>query len=214
LDLSNRIDQGTEDELVALASEGDLHAFNQLVLKYQDMAYNYACSLVGDPDTADDMVQESFIKAFGNINGFRGGSFRSWLLRIVTNTSYDLFRRLRRHPEQSIFPVYTNNEEVESPSWLVDPTISVQETVEHNEEVNRVYQILDELPAVYRITSTLIDIYELDYREAAKILNVPLGTIKSRLARARLRIEEKLLEDQENLIQKGKAICETYIYSD
>jgi len=199
MDSSNRIDEHIEGELVAMASKGDLDAFNRLVLNYQNMAYNLSYALVGDPDSADDVAQESFIKAFRNISRFRGGSFRSWLLRIVTNTSYDLLRRLRVHPEQSLFLVDAHDDEIESPKWLIDPTALVEFIVEQNEEVKHAYQVLDELPAAYRSTITLIDLYELDYKETARILNAPLGTIKSRLARARLRIKEKLQEDQENL---------------
>ena len=183
MDSSNRIDKHTEDELVAMASKGDSNAFNQLVVIYQNIAYNHAYALIGNPDRADDITQESFIKAFRNISRFRGDSFRSWLLRIVTNTSYDLFRRFRIHPEQSLFPMDANNEEME-PTWLADPAVSVERTVEYNEDVKRLYQVLDELPTIYRSVIILIDLYELDYKEAARILKIPLGRIKSRLARA------------------------------
>lgn len=213
MSFSNRINRRTEDELVARATAGDLHAFNQLILLYQDLAYNHAYALVGDPDIADDMAQESFIKAFHNINRFRGGSFRSWLLKIVTNTSFDLLRRLGGHSEQSLFPIDAAGEEIESVSWLAAPIAPVEVIVEHKEELNRVYQILDRLPAEYRTAITLIDLYELDYQEAARILKVPLGTIKSRLARARFKIREKLHEDQENRIRKGRTIGETQAYS-
>jgi RNA polymerase sigma factor (sigma-70 family) len=209
----DRFDPDSEDILVEQASKGNLNAFNQLVSCYQDFAYNLAYALVGDPDIADDMAQESFIKAYRNINQFRGGCFRSWLLRIVTNACYDLLRRLGGHPEQSLFPLDADGEETETASWLADPAASVEMTVEHNEEVRRVYQIVDELPAVYRSTITLIDFYELDYQEAARILKVPLGTIKSRLARARFKIRERLQEDQENRIQKGKTVRETQAHA-
>lgn len=196
MDSSNRIDKHTEDELVAMASKGDSNAFNQLVVIYQNIAYNLASALIGDPDRADDITQESFIKAFRNISRFQGGSFRSWLLRIVTNTSYDLFRRFRAHPEQSLFPMDANNEEME-PAWLADQAVSVERTVEYNEEVKRLYQIMDELPTAYRSVLTLIDLYEYEYEEAARILRVPVGTIKSRLARARLQMQRKVQGNSE-----------------
>lgn len=199
MDSSNRIDKHTEDELAVMASKGDLNAFNQLVVIYQNIAYSHAYALIGEPDIADDITQESFIKAFRNIGRFRGGSFRSWLLRIVTNTSYDLFRRFKAHPEQPLFPKDVNNEEMES-TWLADPAVSVEGTVEYNEDVKRLYQILDELPTSYRSVIVLIDLYELDYKEAARILKILLGTIKSRLARARLGVREKLQNEKGNLI--------------
>lgn len=181
-----------EETLVEMASKGDLDAFNQLVLSYQDTAFNHAHALLGDSDIAEDAVQDSFIKAFQKINSVRNGSFRSWLLKIVTNSAYDTLRRSHRHPTQPLFPVDENGEELESPSWIADPKASVQEVVEHDELSRNVYKMLDELPDVYRSVITLIDLYELDYTEAARILKVPLGTIKSRLARARLQMQEKL----------------------
>ena len=187
-------DRLNEETLIRLASQGDLEAFNQLVLIYQNMAYNHAYALLGDPALSDDATQDSFIKAFQNLSGFRGGafSFRAWLLKIVTNSAYDILRRSQRHPTESLFPVDENGEEVESPAWLADPSASVQEILEQTETAKQIYHMLDELPDVFRSVITLIDIYDLDYTEAATILNVPLGTVKSRLARARMQMKDKL----------------------
>jgi RNA polymerase sigma-70 factor (ECF subfamily) len=184
--------QYDEEELVAMAVKGDLNAFNQLVLIYQDMAFNHARALLSDPDLAEDAVQDSFIKAFQKINRVRSGSFRGWLLKIVTNSAYDILRQSHRHPTQPLFPEDENGENIESPIWLTDPTASVQQSVEQNELSKDIYKMLDQLPDVYRSVITLIDLYELDYAEAARILKVPLGTVKSRLARARLQMQEKL----------------------
>lgn len=190
-----RGESGAEEVLVRRASEGDLESFNQLVIMYQNIAYSHAFALLGDPALSDDVTQESFIKAFENMGGFRGGSFRAWLLKIVTNSAYDQLRRARRHPMQSLVPEDENGEEIESAPWLADPSASVQTTVEQNEDARRLYRLIDELPDVYRSVLTLIDLYDLDYPEAARILRVPLGTIKSRLARARLQLRERLEND-------------------
>ncbi len=184
--------QISEQVLAANASNGDLEAFNQLVLCYQDVAYRYASALADDPNSAEDITQESFIKAFQNMSGFRGGSFRAWLLKIVANTSRDQWRWTKRHPTTPLFPQGEDGEEVESPAWLADPAASVESTVQGNEESRHLYRMLDELPAPYRRVITLIDVYELDYTEAAQILQVPLGTVKSRLARARMQMKDKL----------------------
>jgi RNA polymerase sigma-70 factor (ECF subfamily) len=181
-----------EEQWIEQAAQGSLEAFNQLVLMYQNIAYNHAYALLGDPDLSEDATQESFIKAFQNIGSLRGGSLRPWLLKIVTNSAYDLLRRARRRPTQPLFPMNEDGEEMESPAWIADPNLSVQETVEHKENAQHVYRMLEELPPVYRNVLTLIDIDDLDYMEAARILNVPLGTVKSRLARARLQMKEKL----------------------
>ncbi len=187
-----QFDQLDEGTLIRMAVMGNLDAFNQLVLIHQNIAYNHARALLSDPYLAEDVVQDSFIKAFQSMNGFRGGSFRGWLLKIVTNSAYDMLRKFQRHPTQPLFPEDENGEEIESPSWIVDPKASVQEAVEQNELSRNLYKMLDELPEVYRTVITLIDLYELDYMEAARILKVPLGTIKSRLVRARLQMKEKL----------------------
>ncbi len=184
--------QFSEQTLIANASKGDVEAFNQLVLNYQDIACRYANSLVDDPNSAEDIAQESFIKAFQSIGGFRGGSFRAWLLKIVANTSRDKWRRIKRHPGVALFPENEYGDEIESPAWLADPTASVESTVQGNEESRRLYRLLDELPASYRSVITLIDLYELDYTETAQILRIPLGTVKSRLARARIAKKDKL----------------------
>lgn len=192
MDITNQSFQNDEGALVYMVSKGDLGAFNQLVLQYQNLAYYHAFALLGDPALADDATQESFIKAFQNIAQFRGGSFRAWLLRIVTNTSYDMLRRSKRYLVQPLFPETEEGDEMESPAWLVDPSDSVETVVEHMDDSERLYQVLNELPEVYRSVITLVDLYEFDYDEAANILKVPLGTVKSRLARARLRLQEKL----------------------
>jgi RNA polymerase sigma-70 factor, ECF subfamily len=181
-----------EERLLQMASNGDLDAFNQLVLHYQSLAYSHAYALLGDRDSAEDATQDSFIKAFQAMNGYRGGSFRSWLLKIVTNSAYDILRRSQRHPNQSLFPKDENGEEMESTSWLADPAPSVQATVEQHELSRIIYEMLDELPEVYRSVITLIDINEFDYAEAAEALGVPIGTVKSRLARARLQMQNRL----------------------
>jgi RNA polymerase sigma-70 factor, ECF subfamily len=182
----------SDANLIERAATGDLEAFNQLVLRYQNLAYSHAYGMLGNPAQAEDATQESFIKAFQAINTFRGASFRAWLLKIVTNSAYDVLRRSHRHPTQPLLPEDENGEELESAAWLVDPSADVQEVVEQHELSQQVYQALGELPEAFRSVLTLIDVNEMDYTEAAQALNIPLGTVKSRLARARLQMQQKL----------------------
>jgi RNA polymerase sigma-70 factor, ECF subfamily len=193
--------QFDEETLILRAANGDLDAFNELVLKYQDMTYNHANSLTGDAALAEDAAQESFIKAFQAIKSFRGGSFRSWLLRIVTNSVYDRLRRAARHAAQPLFPEDEHGEEIESAAWLADPKASVQHIVEEQEFSREIYRMLDDLPDVYRSVIHLIDVQELGYEEAAQALQLPLGTVKSRLARARMQMQKKL---QSSLNSQGR----------
>jgi RNA polymerase sigma-70 factor, ECF subfamily len=192
MDTTDRPIVMNEEKLIADAARGDLQAFNELVLIYQNMAFHHAYALLGDPAAAEDATQESFIKAFQAVGRFRGGSFRSWLFKIVTNTSYDMLRQSAHRSSQPLFPEDEHGEEIESPAWISDPAASVQAAVERDETTAEIYRKMEELPAVYRSVLTLIDMYEMDYEEAARVLNVPLGTIKSRLARGRLQMQNKL----------------------
>ena len=181
-----------EELWITQASNGDLDAFNQLVLKHQNVAYHHALAMLNDEWLAEEVTQEGFLKAFQNVGSFRGGSFRAWLMRIVTNTAYDWLRQSARRPSQPLFPKDAHGEEMESPYWLADPNALVEDIVERNESEKFLYRKLDELQDIYRDIITLIDVQGFDYLEAAQALNVPMGTVKSRLARARLQMKEKL----------------------
>lgn len=175
-----------------MATRGDLEAFNQLVLRYQDVVYHHAYTILKDSASAEDAAQDSFIRAFQNMAGFRGGSFRAWILKIVTNSAYDTLRRLKRHPIQSLFPEDEDGGELESAAWLADPTVSVENIVEQTESFTYLSRLLAELPEVYHAVLILIDVYGFDYAEAAQTMNVPIGTVKSRLARARFQMGRKM----------------------
>lgn len=196
----------SDSELVAHAQFGDMDAFNQLVLKYQDGMYHYALSLIQDPDLADDVTQDSFIKAFQHIASFKGGSFRSWLFKIVTNTVRDAARRKVRYPFVPLYPLSEDGDELESTEWLVDPNQSVEDTVQRHEDESYFGYVLNELPEGYRCIITLIDLQGMDYAEVAAILNIPLGTVKSRIARARVQVKNKLIGTQITPISWGMRV--------
>ena len=192
MSFANTTSQSAETLLIQKASRGDLDAFNHLVLAHQGLAYNHVFALLKDHDTAEDAAQEGFIKAFQHIAEFRGGSFRAWLLKIATNAAYDVLRQSRRRLVIPLFPKDDYGVENESPSWLADPDTSPETKAEQNELAKELHRMLDELPRSFRSVVTLVDVYEFDYAEAAKTLGVPIGTVKSRLARARLQMQEKL----------------------
>lgn len=181
-----------EKALIQMAADGNLEAFNQLVFSYQDLVYTQARFLLDDPMLAEDATQDCFIKAFRSIRRFMGGSFRAWLIRIVINTALDMLRWGKRNPREPLFPQNEYDEELE-PGWLADPTPSVEMLVEQHELSNHLYGLIRELPEYYRVVLTLIDMFEMDYAEVAEALSLPLGTVKSRLARARRQMRRKLL---------------------
>jgi RNA polymerase sigma-70 factor (ECF subfamily) len=184
--------QMDENELIQFAQQGDLTAFNRLVLIYQDLAYNIAYRIMGDHASAEDAVQEGVIKAYKNLKRFRGGSFKSWLLRIVTNTCYDELRRRKRRPTTPLEPLTDDNEEMENPRWLADPSESPEEFAMREELSRAIQDCLGGLSEDFRTVVVLVDIQGMDYAEAADVAETPLGTIKSRLARARRNLRDCL----------------------
>ncbi len=181
-----------ESALIKAAQQGDLDAFNTLVLTYQDKVFNTALRILGDHDQAADAAQDAFLAAFRNITAFRGGSFRAWLLRTVTNACYDELRRKKRRPAVPLEPETGDGEEMDSPRWLADPSFSPEQQLEADELEHAIQHCLNALPTEFRMVVVLADIQGLDYNEVAVSVRVPLGTIKSRLARARLRLRECL----------------------
>lgn len=181
-----------EAALIKDAQKGDLDAFNRLVLAYQDLIYNQAYRMMGESDSAEDASQEAFISAYKNLRSFRGGSFRAWLLRIVTNACYDELRRRKRRPITHLEPVDDSGEEIESPSWIIDQNELPEDTLQRVELGDAIQNCLDKLPEEFRAAVILVDLQGFDYAEAAQAIGKPLGTIKSRLARARMRMRDCL----------------------
>jgi RNA polymerase sigma-70 factor (ECF subfamily) len=181
-----------EVALIQSAQRGDLDSFNRLVLAYQDLVYSQAYRLIGEDESADDATQNAFISAFHHIGSYRGGSFRAWLLRIVTNACYDELRRRKRRPTVPLEPLDEDGEEVESPRWMIDPSELPEDRLERAELQRAIQHCLDNLPVDFRATVVMVDVQGLDYFEAAQAIGKPIGTIKSRLARARLRLRDCL----------------------
>jgi RNA polymerase sigma-70 factor (ECF subfamily) len=181
-----------EAKMIAYAREGDLDAFNRLVVAYQDMAFNVAYRMLSDPAAAEDVTQDAFISAYRKLHTFRGGSFKAWLLRIVTNACYDELRRQKRRPITSLEPLGEDNEEIESPSWLEDPGETPEDAALRMELSNAIQHCIEELDEDFRAVVVLVDVQGMDYSEAAEVVKKPLGTIKSRLARARSRLKDCL----------------------
>jgi RNA polymerase sigma-70 factor (ECF subfamily) len=188
-----------ETALVEQAREGDLNAFNRLVLEYQDMAFNVAARMLDDEDAAADVTQTAFISAYRSLESFRGGSFRAWVMRMVTNACYDELRRRKRRPTVSLEPVNEDDETIESPSWLADDSNSPEDQVERGELESALQACLQGLPEEFRTVVLMVDVEGLDYQEVSTAVGTPLGTVKSRLARARLKMRDCLQQYRELL---------------
>jgi len=183
-----------EESLIHAAKRGDLDAFNRLVIEYQSRAYNLAYRFMSDPASAADATQDAFISAFRGIGKFRGGSFRSWLLRIVVNACYDELRRRKRRPASSLDELSDDGDRltVETGTSFSHESKKPEQEVERSELRAAIEQCLDELPPDFKAVAVLVDVQGFDYKEAARVISKPIGTVKSRLARARGRLRECL----------------------
>lgn len=186
-----------EAALIAAAQRGHLPAFNQIILHYQSLAYNVAYRVVSDPDLASDATQDAFVKAYRRINQYRGGSFKAWLLRIVTNTCYDALRARKRRPTTSL-----DQDDEDDPDynpWLIDAGERPDAYVLRQELAELLRDAIGQLPDDQRTTLVLADIEGLDYQEIAEAMGTALGTVKSRLSRARAKMRDMLMARQELL---------------
>ena len=182
-----------ETLLIEDALHGNLDAFNALVLAYQEMAFNLAYRMLSDDALAEDATQTAFISAYRNLKSYRGGSFRAWVMRMVTNTCYDELRRQHRRPSIPLEPYsQEDDDEIESPSWIADDSPSPENQTETHELEEAIQHCIQELPEDFRTVVVMIDIQGMDYAEVSETVGKPLGTVKSRLARARMRLRDCL----------------------
>lgn len=180
---------------------GDLDSFNQIILSFQSLVYNQAYRIIGERDAAADATQEAFISAYQKLHTYRGGSFKSWLLRIVSNACYDEYRRRKRKPVVPLYPEGDDGEEMDSASWLEDPAEKPEDSLQRRELSEAIQTCLDRLDYEFRTVVVLVDIQGMDYASAADITDRPLGTVKSRLARARTSLKDCLQGFKELLPQ-------------
>ncbi len=190
-----------EQKLIRMAQQGDLTAFNRLVLAYQDRVYGIAFRIMGEHAAAEDAAQEAFISAYRNIRHFRGGSFRAWLFRIVTNACYDELRRRKRRPQVSLDGRPKDEEDPTAGYFerLGGDSIDPLAHSERRELSEAIQDCINRLPLDFRAVVVLVDVQGLGYAEAARAVDTPVGTVKSRLARARARLRDCLKRYRELL---------------
>jgi RNA polymerase sigma-70 factor (ECF subfamily) len=189
-----------EADLIAAARRGDLDAFNRLVLVHQTMAYNLAWRITGDGEAAADATQEAFLSAYRKLSSYRGGSFRGWLLRIVTNACYDELRRRKRRPAESLEALEEESatgDGIRAADVLSSRDDDPERAAERAEMTRAIERCLGRLPEDFRMVVVLADVLALDYQEVAAAMGSPVGTVRSRLARARARLRECLEASRE-----------------
>jgi RNA polymerase sigma-70 factor (ECF subfamily) len=197
--LDERETPGSAEEAryIDAAREGDLAAFNWLVLRYQTRVYNLCYRMLGDPDAAADATQDAFLSAYRAMSRFKGGQFRAWLLRIASNACLDVLRSRKRHPVQSLdHGSLADEDDAGEPLQIADPDVGIdpESSVLRVEVAQTIQWGLEMLPDEQRIALVLVDVQGLSYEEAALVSEANLGTLKSRINRARSRMRDFLRE--------------------
>lgn len=184
---------GMEDaELVRLAQAGDAEAFAQLVARHENSIFRLARNITQNAEDAEDVLQETFLKAYEHLGEFRGDSkFYTWLVRIAVNQALMKLRRRKSDRSVSLDETFDTGEETlvrEIAVWAEDP-----EKIYSQEELRAILaSAIESLPPIFRTVFALRDIEELSTEETAQILNLSVPAVKSRLLRARLRLREHL----------------------
>ncbi len=158
--------------------------FEEVLLPHLDAAYNLARWLTRNPQDAEDVVQDAYLRAFRFFGGFHGGNARTWLLKIVRNTSYTWLHQNRAQRSATAFDeqLHTDTAESENP----------ETSLLRKADSRLLNQALDELPPEFREVLVLLELEGLSYKEIAEVMGIPIGTVMSRLARARHRLRESL----------------------
>ena len=184
------------------ARQGELGAYNTLVEAFQRQVFNVCYRTLGNSEDAADVTQETFLSAFRSLKTFNGSAtgLRGWLLRIAVNACYDQLRRRQRRPTDSLDAVVPVDAEHAAPSVaerLADPAPDPEQRSLSAESARVIQQAIDSLPPDQRMTVILCDVQDMSYEEAAQIMSVELGTVKSRLSRARAQLRAILAEKGE-----------------
>lgn len=178
-----------EQAHIRAAQRGDVHAFNQLVLAYQDRVFSVAYRILQDAAMADDIAQETFVTAFRKLDKFKEGNFGAWLARIAINACYDELRRLKRQRSEAL---EDGDFGEDADPRLISPTPNPESLIQQAELKAAIEDCLRQLSSDHRLVVVMADVEEYSYEEIARTANISLGTVKSRISRARLRLRDCL----------------------
>lgn len=184
-------DPNEEDKrLVQLAQEGDMAAFNEIVERHQRAVYSTCLRMLRDQQLAEDATQDAFVRAWNAIDSFRGGIVRPWLLRIATNRTYDMLRSRARRPAGSLDAQPYESE----PEWTtqVSPGEHPEQFTSRGELSDLLQDALGSLGEDQRLAIVLSDVQGYGYDEIAQVMDIAVGTVKSRISRGRARLREYL----------------------
>ncbi len=191
------LSRAEEQALIERCKSGEARAFDELVERYQKRVYNFAFGIAGNQDDANDVAQEAFVRVLTSIQTFRGdANFTTWIYRIVTNVYLDERKKSKSHRLISLDD-YIDLEENSVSRQIIDESPQPDVVAENKEKYLAIRKAVNSLPDYQRIIVTLYHLHDRSYEEIAEILHLPIGTVKSRLNRARLALAEKLASEPE-----------------
>ena len=193
LAISEPISRSADKALISAYLKGNEYAFEVLVSRYQDKLVNYLSRLIHDYDMAVDLAQEAFIRVYRNANRYQGKyPFSTWLYRIATNLAIDEIRRRERKGRFFFYNVKESFQQDDGTRSLPDLRYSPEKSLDRTEKLERLQAAIDSLPEKYRFAFILKEVQELSYQEISKVLRISLGTVKSRVHRAKILLRGKL----------------------
>lgn len=185
----------TENDLIKKCKKGNREAFNILFTKYQTQVINIAYGMLSNQEDAYDAAQEVFVRVYKSIESFKEqSSFTTWLYRITTNICSDILRKRQKNSNvMSIHQVIDDKKDID----IKDDAPTPEENMELSERQRAVREAISELREEYRVVITLCDIEGMNYDYISRVLNIPSGTVKSRINRARNALKKKLIDKRE-----------------
>lgn len=194
----------SDEVLVQRSKQGDLDAFNELVLRYESKVYSMAYRFMGNHADAGDLAQETFIRLYQALGGFRGdSSFSTWLYRIAANACRDELRKRQRRRNVSMEELIESSP---ANTPVAGNEYSPEETVQRREVQRQVQDCLNELSEDHRLILVMREIQGLSYEEIAGVLQCSLGTVKSRISRARNALKDKMKRKGELLSRRDRQL--------
>ncbi|HNS73189.1 MAG TPA: sigma-70 family RNA polymerase sigma factor [bacterium] len=188
---NSKLSQLSDEELIQRFQEGDLYAFDLIVHRYKDALFNFTYRYLGNSQEAEDVVQETFLRIFRNRFAYRQiAKFSTWIYTIAGNLAKTELRKRKRRRQ-----VYTSDMGFDDKEFeIVDTKADTEREVDSMLTEKLIQAAIDKLPERFRKVILLVDVQELSYEEVSKIMRVPLGTVKSRVNRARLKLQGMLQE--------------------
>ena len=189
------MNQLSDEQLFQLFQNGDMRAFDQLMIRYKDRLYNFIYGIVNDVDLAEDLAQDTYLKVFTHKDSYKElYKFSTWMYTIAKNLAFTELRKKKRRKTSSFSDITKNEWEIDVPDTKSNP---IDEKIMSSEKRKIIQNALSQISLDFRIIIILRDIQELSYEDVSKIIEVPLGTVKSRINRGREKLRQLL---------KGKGI--------